>query len=68
MITIFESKKRLAVLDYSPELDAAIKNFSGFGSVKVFKGKVYVVRNAFPYFLEKLRRTVVGQIKIITPL
>lgn len=66
MITI-ENHKNLSFFKYNKLSDKAIKNFKSIGTVRIFKGIVFVQRVSFPFFLDLLMRDT-KQIKIITKL
>lgn len=64
MPTIHSLKGRtISYMDYIKSADSAIENFREARTVKVFKGKIYIMYESLSYFTEILRKSTTFQIK-----
>lgn len=64
---IIENRKNLSFFKYNRLSEKAIQNFKAVGTVRVFKGIVFVQKISFPFFLDLLIQET-KQIKIITKI
>jgi len=67
IMILIETRKNISFFKYDKLANKAIANFKSIGTVKIFKGFVFVQKVSFPFFLDLLMREA-KQIKIITQL